>query len=286
MRAPPAQLRAGPQRPRSAVLRAWRGQGHADHVARQSVARARCAGSPATARAYRRLGTVLLEGEHLCAAWLARVPAAGCSTRSSLRRPGTIRRCAGSPTRADEVAVVPSSGARRRRHARIAGDDRLSRRRRRRRPASRRRSAVVLDRIQDPGNVGSVLRSAAAFGFRAGDRAGRHGGAVVAQGRCAPAMGAHFALRLVEACRRDCAGRARACRCSATSSHAARRLDSVALPWPCAWVFGHEGQGIDAGIAARCAAVLAIPQPGGGESLNVAAAAAVCLYETVRQRVP
>ena len=55
------------------------------------------------------------------------------------------------------------------------------------------------------------------------------------------------------------------------------------LPWPCAWVLGHEGQG----VRRRCCTLrvqLRIPQPGGEESLNVAAAAAVCLYESARQR--
>jgi TrmH family RNA methyltransferase len=47
---------------------------------------------------------------------------------------------------------------------------------------------------------------------------------------------------------------------------------------------GHEGQGVSAGLMARCAQSLRIPQPGGEESLNVAAAAAVCLYESARQR--
>jgi TrmH family RNA methyltransferase len=70
----------------------------------------------------------------------------------------------------------------------------------------------------------------------------------------------------------------------ATSSHAGQRIDSSALPWPCAWVFGHEGQGVSGSLQQRCAASLRIPQPGGEESLNVAAAAAVCLYESARQR--
>jgi TrmH family RNA methyltransferase len=47
---------------------------------------------------------------------------------------------------------------------------------------------------------------------------------------------------------------------------------------------GHEGQGVSAELLRRCAHVLRIPQPGGEESLNVAAAAAVCLYESTRQR--
>ncbi|MFL6664739.1 MAG: TrmH family RNA methyltransferase, partial [Rhizobacter sp.] len=70
----------------------------------------------------------------------------------------------------------------------------------------------------------------------------------------------------------------------ASSSHAAQAIDEVALPWPCAWILGHEGQGVAAELQARCALTLRIPQPGGEESLNVAAAAAVCLYESARQR--
>jgi TrmH family RNA methyltransferase len=50
-------------------------------------------------------------------------------------------------------------------------------------------------------------------------------------------------------------------------------------------VFGHEGQGVDAALLARCSLSVRIPQPGGEESLNVAAAAAICLYETARQRL-
>ena len=69
-----------------------------------------------------------------------------------------------------------------------------------------------------------------------------------------------------------------------TSSHAAQALHEVVLPWPCAWLMGHEGQGVEAVLAARCAALLRIPQPGGEESLNVAAAGAICLYESTRRR--
>ncbi|MEO6897261.1 MAG: TrmH family RNA methyltransferase, partial [Caldimonas sp.] len=50
------------------------------------------------------------------------------------------------------------------------------------------------------------------------------------------------------------------------------------------FVLGHEGQGIAPAVASRCTAMLAIPQPGGEESLNVAAAAAVCFYESARRR--
>ena len=61
-------------------------------------------------------------------------------------------------------------------------------------------------------------------------------------------------------------------------------LHRCPLPQPCAWVFGHEGQGVSPALMARCAMTLRIAQPGGEESLNVAAAAAICLHESVRQR--
>ncbi|TMH07659.1 MAG: RNA methyltransferase, partial [Betaproteobacteria bacterium] len=70
----------------------------------------------------------------------------------------------------------------------------------------------------------------------------------------------------------------------AASSHAEQAIDQATLPWPCAWVLGHEGQGVSPALLRQCAMSLRIPQPGGEESLNVASAAAVCLYESMRQR--
>ena len=70
----------------------------------------------------------------------------------------------------------------------------------------------------------------------------------------------------------------------ATSSHASQRLDDATLAWPCAWVLGHEGQGVSTALLERCSGQLRIPQPGGEESLNVAAAAAVCPYGSARRR--
>jgi TrmH family RNA methyltransferase len=49
-------------------------------------------------------------------------------------------------------------------------------------------------------------------------------------------------------------------------------------------VFGNEGAGASAAVQQRCARVVRIPQPGGEESLNVGAAAAICLWESVRAR--
>jgi TrmH family RNA methyltransferase len=94
-------------------------------------------------------------------------------------------------------------------------------------------------------------------------------------------MGAHFGLALHDGLGLDALSGLRV-PLLAASPHASLSLGQVALPSPCAWVFGHEGQGIAPQLAARCALSLRIPQPGGEESLNVAAAAAVCLYESAR----
>ena len=108
---------------------------------------------------------------------------------------------------------------------------------------------LVLDRLQDPGNVGSVLRSAAAFGFTQAialvGTAALWSPKVVRAG-----MGAHFGLRLVEGADAAILGELDV-PLFGTSSHAGQRLDEVALPWPCAWVFGHEGQGVADGVARR-----------------------------------
>ena len=64
----------------------------------------------------------------------------------------------------------------------------------------------------------------------------------------------------------------------ATSSHGGELLHQTRLPWPCAWLLGHEGQGVSPELAARATLVVRIAQPGGEESLNVAAAAAICLH--------
>ncbi|MBY0468288.1 MAG: RNA methyltransferase [Burkholderiaceae bacterium] len=142
---------------------------------------------------------------------------------------------------------------------------------------------VVLDRLQDAGNVGTVLRSASAFGFAQvvalKGTAGLWSPKVLRAG-----MGAHFGLSLVEGIEATALD-ALSVPLLATSSHAAQSIDQVALPWPCAWVLGHEGEGVSALLQARCIQALRIPQPGGEESLNVGAAAAVCLYESARQRM-
>jgi TrmH family RNA methyltransferase len=140
---------------------------------------------------------------------------------------------------------------------------------------------VLLDRLQDAGNVGSILRSAAALGVR--QVVALKGTAALWSPKVLRAgMGAHFALQLHDGLQLDDL-QALTLPWVATSSHAPNLLHRCTLPRPCAWVFGHEGRGVAPELMARCALTLRIAQPGGEESLNVAAAAAICLHESVRQ---
>ena len=137
-------------------------------------------------------------------------------------------------------------------------------------------ASVVLDRVQDAGNVGSILRSAGAFGFK--QIIALKGSAALWSPKVLRAgMGAHFDLRLVEAVTPE-ALEALAVPLLVTSSHGGAYLHQASLPWPCAWVMGHEGQGVSPALEARAAQRIRIAQPGGEESLNVAAAAAICLH--------
>jgi RNA methyltransferase, TrmH family len=229
--------------------------------------------------AYRRVGQLWIEGEHLCSALRARGVAAlqAVVDEEAWGRP-ELRELA---TWAPRVALVPAAlfkgfsglespaplGF-------VIGVPAVAELR----PAA---AAVVLDRVQDPGNVGSILRSAAAFGVPQ---------VLALKGTVAlwspkvlrAGMGAHFGLRLLEGLAPGALA-ALQVPLVATSSHGGVALPDAPLPRPCAWVLGHEGQGVDAALLARCALRVRIPQPGGEESLNVAAAAAVCLYESSRR---
>ncbi|MDR3452083.1 MAG: RNA methyltransferase [Rhodoferax sp.] len=137
-------------------------------------------------------------------------------------------------------------------------------------------ASVILDRVQDAGNVGSILRSAAAFGF--GQIIALKGTAALWSPKVLRAgMGAHFALRLVEGVEPDALD-ALTVPIVVTSSHIGSALQQQKLPMPCAWALGHEGQGVSAALMARASLSVRIEQPGGEESLNVAAAAAICLH--------
>ena len=69
----------------------------------------------------------------------------------------------------------------------------------------------------------------------------------------------------------------------ATSSHVDKVIYDHDLTGKVAWVLGHEGQGVEAAILNQATAI-ALPQPGGQESLNVGVAGSICFYEMLRQR--
>jgi TrmH family RNA methyltransferase len=96
-------------------------------------------------------------------------------------------------------------------------------------------------------------------------------------------MGAHFLLRIHEGVDLVAAARAYQGRVVAMDQHAPRTLYEEDLRGDAAIVFGNEGGGISESLLAAAHAVVAIPMPGRTESLNVAAAAAICLFERVRQ---
>jgi RNA methyltransferase, TrmH family len=231
------------------------------------------------AGAYRRWGQCWLEGEHLVAAAQVRGQTASVvvMAQSALLR-GDLQRWA---LAADDVVTLPdalwSSLATVPAAQGIAWVLPLPEVT----PIDPTLPTVVLDRLQDAGNVGSILRSAAALGaaqlVALKGTAGLWSPKVLRAG-----MGAHWALRLHEGLD-ETEVLAQPWALVSTSSHGGELLHQAALPAPCAWVFGNEGQGVSPALLAGCRLRVAIPQPGGEESLNAAAAAAICLYETMRR---
>lgn len=144
-------------------------------------------------------------------------------------------------------------------------------------------SCALLENVQDAGNIGSILRSAAAAGI----------GHVVLGPGCAgvwtpkvlrAAQGAHFSLDLRE--RGDLIGMAKAypgLSIATVATGDSRPLYGLDLKGPVAWIFGNEGGGLSPELAAAAKIRATIPLAATSESLNVAAAAAVCFFEASRQ---
>ena len=142
---------------------------------------------------------------------------------------------------------------------------------------------VLLDAVQDAGNVGAILRTAAAAGVRD----------VILGPGCAGAwtprvlragQGAHFSLAIREqvdlaAALEVCAGTS-----IATVARDGVSLYDLDLTGPIVWLVGNEGAGLAPELVAAAKVRATIPLASGTESLNVAAATAVCLFEASRQR--
>ncbi len=142
---------------------------------------------------------------------------------------------------------------------------------------------LILDRVQDPGNVGTLLRSAAAVGIH--QVITTTGTASLWSPRVLrAAMGAHFSLAFFEAVQIENLIDQFQIPVYATSSHRPQSIYQLDLKTPCVWILGNEGQGVHENLLEKATAVT-IPQPGGQESLNVAIAGSVCLFEMMRQRL-
>ncbi len=150
-------------------------------------------------------------------------------------------------------------------------------------PAAHSQFALLLEDIQDPGNLGSILRSAAAAGCDA---------LFLSQG-CADAwsprvlragMGGHFVLHIHEAVDLIEVAREFTGKIMAASLQAEKALYACNLRGKLAFAIGNEGAGLSQALQDAAQEQFIIPMPGKVESLNAAAATAVCLFEAVRQR--
>ena len=250
--------------------------------------------------AYRKTGRIWIEGEHLCSAYVQRGLTANVAVFSeSFYQHNTALAVTGYARAATKLIVIPDAFM-----AELSGldsaagmglvcnmtdfapanapaNDQID-------PAAH---TVILDRLQDPGNVGSILRSAAAFGFTQ-VIALKGSAALYAPKVLRAGMGAHFGLKLIEAAELETL-QALQLPLATTSSHQGHYLHQMLqnkellaqYPFGFNWVLGHEGQGVSAALQALAKLHVRIAQPGGEESLNVAAAAAICLHASATMRL-
>lgn len=234
----------------------------------------------------RKTGRTLLDGTHLCEAYLRHVgsPALCIASESALAHPevaAILRQC--ETVRVRNI-VLPDSmyqALSQVEHGigilfvidtpQPAAPERLA------------ASSVLLDGLQDPGNLGSILRSAAAAGI---EQVYCSKGTVFAWSPkvLRAGMGAHFLISVFENVDLPKLIQNAAVPILATSSHARQSIYDVDLTRPVAWMFGHEGQGVSPELEEAANCPVSIPHDGSVESLNVAASAAVCFFEQLRQR--
>ncbi len=234
-------------------------------------------------QAYRKLGLVWIEGDHLCRATLARAAKPELAIFSESIWPSfefEWAQCAAevwvvpdhlfeglssleSPAKMGFLMTLPTAPA-----------------------INPLAATVVLDRLQDAGNVGAILRSASAFGFKQviaiKGTAGMWSPKVLRAG-----MGAHFGLNLIESAGLEDLQLLEV-PLLGTDVHEGPYLHEWVqqgkLPRQCAWVMGHEGQGVSADLMAMVDQKIRIAQPGGEESLNVATAAAICFHASATSK--
>jgi RNA methyltransferase, TrmH family len=246
--------------------------------------------------AYRKTGRVWIEGEHLCDAAQARSLRAEIAVISDRNRHLAGMECARTATK---LIVISDALMREISGLESASGIGLVLNLPQDMPIEAHARSVILDRLQDPGNAGSILRSAAAFGYAQ---------IIALKGTVAlwspkvlrAGMGAHFSLRIVEAASTEQLHEFKH-PLAVTSSHRGQYLHELQMQKSLlkeeqsaqelrrllpdfAWILGHEGQGVSEQLEALSKAHVRIAQPGGQESLNVAAAAAICLHASAAAR--
>jgi RNA methyltransferase, TrmH family len=152
---------------------------------------------------------------------------------------------------------------------------------------SRTGPLVAIAGVQDPGNLGTILRSAEAFGS---------GGVLLGEGTVSPfnskvvraSAGSVFRLPIVQAKLATVLDRMRGLglRLIATSSHKGTPLDQAVLTGPLAVFIGSEGAGLPRELLAEMSESVVIPHASSVESLNAGVAASIVLYEAARQKRP
>lgn len=238
----------------------------------------------ASSRARRKAGRCVLEGEHIVAAYCRRhgAPETLLIVETALARPAIAALCARVPaaqtlivaeTAWPEFAQLPAAvGV----LAVVTTPQ----------PRLKRAAdfCLLLEEVQDPGNVGSILRSAAAAGVTQ----------VFLSPQCAFAwspkvlragQGAHFQVEIYEDVDLAAWAKGFAGRTLAAVAHGGQPLYAADLARPLALAVGNEGAGLSAALRDAASQRVTIPMPGGFASLNAAAAAAICLFECVRQQL-
>ncbi len=144
-------------------------------------------------------------------------------------------------------------------------------------------NCVILDRVQDPGNVGTILRTAAAAGVRL-IFTSEQTAALWSPKVLRSAQGAHFSLSIHEKVDLfDLMNRLEVPSIATTLVESTSLYDTT-LPKTCAWMFGNEGQGLSEALTQRALMRIRVPiDTSAVESLNVAVCAGLCLFEQRRQ---
>ena len=237
-----------------------------------------------SSRERRRAGSTIIEGEHLVRAYLESggVAETVLASESAVARPG-IRELVEAAPANSYLVLADALLARISQLVSAAGVAAVIRTPQ---PGPLPQTAVdcvLLEDLQDPGNVGSILRTAVAAGLRhvllSRDSVFAWAPKVVRAG-----MGAHFSLSIFQDIDQREFARGFGGLVVATELRAEASLYDLDLRGPVAWIFGNEGAGLSEKVASIAARRVRIPMPGPAESMNVAAAVAVCLFEQVRQR--